>query len=278
MITQLLLTKRLFMEGTEFAKRPDAVSCGIAISLLQDAVEMLIWLLIKERGIAVKDGSTFTANLDLVQKSGISIPEAPKLQELNKARVGFKHYGNLPAPDEAKKFHTYVEDFLRSTTMNHFNQNFDEISLVDLVPFPEIRSRLKCAEAHIEKAEFNEAVKEASIAKAELFKRLDKYIPHVDSRLSHADSVIEQSGRTVGIGVFNYLDKYLGMLRDITLVSLLHLPLEDYAFLTATLSQASQTLGGTWHTYGRAIKYDENICKRQIACLVNISIRLESSA
>ena len=53
MITQLLLSKRLFQEASRFAERHDAFSCGLAISLLQDAAEMLVWALVKAKGLAV---------------------------------------------------------------------------------------------------------------------------------------------------------------------------------------------------------------------------------
>lgn len=120
MLAQLLLTKRLFLEGCEFTRNLDSVSCGIAISLFQDAVEMYFWALVKDRSLPVKDSFTFTSNLDAIEKAGIAIPDRPKIIELNKARISFKHYGNLPAPDEATKFRTYTEDFLRVAASTHF--------------------------------------------------------------------------------------------------------------------------------------------------------------
>ena len=101
MIKQLLLCKRLMIEGASFAERHDPVSTGLAISLFQDSVEMFIWLLIKERGIKVKELSSFTVNIEELQKGGVQMAHTAKLFELNKARVGFKHYGNLPAAGEA---------------------------------------------------------------------------------------------------------------------------------------------------------------------------------
>lgn len=90
MIAQVLLAKRQFLEGIGYSRRPDAVSCGMAISMFQDAVETVVWALIKARNIAVNDNSAFTTNLDLLRKDGLAIPEAPRLLELNKARVGLQ--------------------------------------------------------------------------------------------------------------------------------------------------------------------------------------------
>lgn len=273
MITQLLLSKRLFVEASEYAKRQDAFSCGIAVSLLQDAVEILVWALIKHRGISVNALSPFTKNLELLKNDGVSFPETPKLLDLNTARVGFKHYGNLPASTEAQKFQGYVEDFLRNVITSQFRQDFDSLSLVDLVPFPEIKARLKAAETHFAKAEFEDAASEASIAKVELFGKLDKYIPRVTRDLGI--DPFARSDALRDVRVFRYLEEYLNMLREVSLVALLRLSLEDYAFLTTTLSQVSKTEAGTWRMVNLKF-HDEAVFKRQIACLVDISIRLHS--
>ena len=113
MTKQLLLCKRLFSEGSFYADRTDSISSGISISLFQDAVEMYVWTLIKEKNIIIKDGASFTSNLEVVQKTGIQLPQAAKLIELNKARVGFKHYGNLPDSTEVTKYQTTLASLLK---------------------------------------------------------------------------------------------------------------------------------------------------------------------
>jgi hypothetical protein len=231
MIANLLLAKRLFQEACRFAEGNDPVSCGLSISLLQDAAEMLIWALVKAKGLPAKDQSSFTANLELLQKNDVSIPEAPRLLELNKARVGFKHYGNLPAATEAHKFQTYVEDFLRTATQEHLGKDFDRLSLVDLVPYPDVQARLKTAEAHVDQSRFTEAVREASIAKVELFAKLDRYIPQVDHHLGDVDRLLARSQDWRGAEPFRYIEKFLTALRELSLVTLLRLSLNDYAFL-----------------------------------------------
>lgn len=82
MISQLLLSKRLFIEGSKFAQKLDSISSGLAISLFQDAVEIYVWALIKDKNISVKDNFNFTTNLDAIDKAGITIPDRSKLLEL----------------------------------------------------------------------------------------------------------------------------------------------------------------------------------------------------
>jgi len=269
MTKQLLLCKRLFVEGSAFAERRDPVSCGMAISFFQDSVEMLVWTLVKERSISVKEGASFTSNLETIQKAGIALSNIPKLHELNKARVGFKHYGNLPAPDEAIKFQAYVEDFLRQSLSDHFEQSYDDLSLVDLVTFPDVKERLKSAEEFIANGEYAKAMPEAGIAKVLLFRRLDRFVPRVD------DVYLRDTDRN--IEALDYLARYLGMLRETTLASLLRIPLLDYSFIRTQLPRAMQNGNGQWQTTSMGgVKYDEPHCRRAISSLVDLCVRMES--
>ena len=149
MLSQLLLAKRLYIEAGTYTERKDAVSCGIAISMLQDACELYIWALIKERSLPWKENAGFTANITTIQNEKIPLPSHAKLLELNKVRVNFKHYGVLPAPDDAKKYQFYVEDFLRSAMLEHFAVNFDDLSIVDLVADANIREHLRSADGRL---------------------------------------------------------------------------------------------------------------------------------
>lgn len=279
MLSQLLLSKRLFNEGVTFARRPDAVSCGLAVSLFQDAVEIFIWALIKERSVSVKDTSSFTANIDAIEKAGIGLADRAKIQELNKARVGFKHYGILPAPEDARKFQAYAEDFLRSGMQDHFGRNLDSVSLVDLVSFPDVREPLQKAETAVSSNDFKNAVREIAIAKALLFSRLAHHVPDVDGNLSSLDGVLETATNIRGLSGFKYVANYLGLLREISLVTLLRIPLDDYTLLRTHLPTALRFGDGSWQIVDtRLVLPDESLCRRFIAVLVEMSIRLDGVA
>lgn len=284
MVKQLLLCKRLFTEGANFAERMDPISSGVAISLFQDSTEMCVWALIKEKGIPVKDTATFTSNLETLKSSGVILSHIAKILELNKARVGFKHYGNLPDSGEAAKFQTYVEDFLTNTLRDHFDCGFDSLSLADLISDQEIQSRIKAAENLIQINEFQKAAVEAAIAKAILFSRLAQFIPSVDRMIRDVENIshmqvlrslqpeISQAGNA-----FRYLADYLELLRDATFASLLRLPLQDFAFLQQHLPGAFRLGSGEWQIGQiRSQSCEENTIKRTVSCLINLAIRLES--
>lgn len=58
----------------------------------------------KERNIPVKENAQFTTNIESLSNAVIKLSFIPQILELNKSRVGFKHYGNLPAIAEVRSF------------------------------------------------------------------------------------------------------------------------------------------------------------------------------
>lgn len=276
MLTQVLLAKRLYLEACTFAVRHDAVSSGVAISMLQDAVELYVWTLIKERNLAAKDQAGFVAHVECLQKANVNVPNAAKLLELNKARVGFKHYGNLPAGSEVKKFQSYVEEFFRIATPEHFGVEFDALSLVDLVADAKVQEHLRLAEQQIATSNLKDAAGELAKAKSLLFAALHRYIPQVDRNLRDADRILNSVDGGGRSNAFAYVSEYLGALREYTLVSLLRLSLKDYLVLRSGLPNASQSMSGQWYlTYNRG-SYTADECNRALQCLVNLSVQLES--
>jgi hypothetical protein len=118
---------------------------------------------------------------------------------------------------------------------------------------------------------------EAGIAKALLFRRLERFVPAVDRHLRDIDSVVGRVAGLHGGGPFEYLTSYLELLRETTLASLLHVPLQDYSFVRMQLPTAIQFGNGDWQTQTPfGAKYDEAHCRRAISCLVNLCVRMES--
>ncbi|RJP66379.1 MAG: hypothetical protein C4535_13470 [Comamonadaceae bacterium] len=275
MTPQLLLIKRLATESTQFAKRVDPISSGIAISLLQDAVELYVWTTLKEKGLAVKDQSSFTANLEALEKAGFAMPQVAKLLELNKARVNFKHYGNLPAPGEAVKFETYAIDCLTQAARDHFGIDFEQLSLVDLVAFPDVKAHLKAAETHIAADELADAAKEASIARGLLFGKLDKYLPHVDHNLKDTDRILNSIEGVQGVNPFHYLTDYLDGVRQLVMLSLARVPLETAILFRNVLPPATQFEAGNWRVRSQRAVHDKAHLTEVVRALVDISSRIQ---
>lgn len=274
----LLLSKRMFLEGSTYTDRSDPISSGLAISLFQDSVEIFIWDLIKEKGIQTKDGSGFVANIDTVLKNGISLKHVAKLYELNRARVGFKHYGNLPDHNEADKFHAYVEDFLRESFQEHFGVSFDDISLSDLISDSEISLTIKQAEKLCSEHKFKESLEEAAKARAIIFSRLDKLLPTVDRGLREMDHELRKIPDASGSRAFHYLTDYLTALRETTIASLLRFPVKDFLILKVYLPSALRFGDDRWQiTHTRMTAFNADTCTKSIKILIDLSLRLDAT-
>ena len=213
MIEQVVISKRIFMIAEDYSRQSEPLAAGLAISLLQDAVEQLIWCVAKHLDLNVKATEGFVSLLNKVEeKGGEPIPQKAKILELNKARVGFKHYGNLPANSESEKFRLYVYDFLVLACQRYLDINFDEVSLASLIGDVTIRRHVEVAQEALANDDIQNAVSEAALGRFLMFKKLDAYLPKVDRRLRDADRIFNQipelKGR--GINVFQYLTEYLG--------------------------------------------------------------------
>lgn len=232
MIEQLLLSKRLFQKGEDFCQENDPISTGLAISLFQDCIEIIIWSIIKDFSIDVKETEAFTSLLDKVDKrlepQGIKLPFRAKILELNKARVNFKHYGNLPDVSEASKFRGYTESYLRTVFDICFQKDFDDISMSDLIQADDVKQFIKKAENHFIKQEYQDCINEIAKARTLLVNSIKIYIPDVDSNLRKASSLFERQVASQAGRVFTYIHDYLRELRTMSIINACGLSIKDF--------------------------------------------------
>ena len=277
---QLLLSKRLFLSGANYSEKSDSISAGIAISMFQDSVEALLWHLIKELDLQVRDNESFTRYFDKIDgippNEGLSkLPLRAKMLELNKARVNFKHYGNLPDPSEARKFRTYTEDFLTLTMEGYCSISFDSLTLVELITFSDVKGCLREAESFLSEGDTERALQEVSKAKKMLLSKFHGYFPEVDRNLSKADELIGARHS----GPFKFISKYLERNRESSIITMLGIPLKDYVLTQRVLPSAVQMMAGNWrfsHGFGsrRVIGLDEATKAKDL--VVNLAIKAQS--
>ena len=230
MIEQVVIAKRIFTAAERYSRQADALSAGLAISLFQDAVEQLTWCIAKHLDLDVKDSEGFVSLISKIeQKCGEPMPQKAKVLELNKARVGFKHYGNLPASSESEKFRAYAYDFLALSSQRYLDIDYEAVSLASLIGDSTIRDHIEAAQQALTNDAFKDAVSEAALARFFMFKKLDAYLPKVDHQLQDADRIFNQILRFEG-AAFNHftisprtyaswLDSMLRLWRGVTSVS-----------------------------------------------------------
>jgi hypothetical protein len=236
MIDQLLISKKLYLEGCRQHDLGDPISDGVAVSLFQDAIEIYIWTLIKDRGINVGKNFEFTNNIGLVTAAGLRVPSQPKLVELNKARVNFKHYGNLPARRDVDKFRGYTQEFLIEACLEHFGTSFSDLSNVSLIRSTELQDYFQSAKSAADSDELLPAYQGLGKAKYVIFRELSGRLPRFQTRdREHA--------------------RDFELLRELLLVAIHKIDLTEFKFASFALPTTVRSVSGKFQQNHNRSKY-----------------------
>jgi len=257
-IKQLMLAKYLFRQGEKSLDKHSAMACGVAISHFQDAVEMLLYAVVKERDVG--DAKKWLAFHDLWRLVDDSIqphklPVKAAMTELNTARVSFKHYGNLPAPSDCEKHLAYTRQFLAMATQVVFGKDFESVSLANLIGDEKMRGMLKQAEHHLERDEASECMVECAKAHYLASRLPERILPRMRYFMTAWFEDAEHPGRKS----MGDLGHYLNRLRDISLAAILDVPATDF-FRYAGLSKAMPSVterGGEFFVSPQEAKYSQ---------------------
>lgn len=281
MIEQVVISKRIFMIVEDYSRQSEPLAAGLAISLLQDAVEQLTWCIAKHQDLNVRDTEGFVSLLSKIeQKSGEPIPQKAKMLELNKARVSFKHYGNLPASSESEKLRIYAYDFLTLACQRYLETNFDEVSLAALIGSATIRGHIEAAQEALSKDDIQNAVSEAALGRFFMFKKLDAYLPKVDPGLRDADRIFEKipEVRGYGVKVFHYLTEYLGGVARFNAAALAGGDIGEHLYFERALPSVLEfQAGNTQVNFSGRIQPTKELAERAIKYVIETTVRIEST-
>lgn len=188
LIQRLVYAKYLYWQGCEILEKGLPVSLGLSILNFQDSVEMVLRAIAEDVHANVKEKTAFDQLIDEIEKATkneIQVPYKSSLTQLNKARVGFKHFGLAPSSDDAQKFRRDLDLFFRATAKAFFDIEFYSISLADLIQKCRVKNHLKEAERELEAENYKACIAKTAIAFPLIFRRVlshDKhpYIPRVE--------------------------------------------------------------------------------------------------
>jgi hypothetical protein len=274
---QLLLIKYLFNKGEDILSGSNSFSAGLAISLFQDAVELLLWTIAKEYPeVQVKEKDSFDqlwSTVSKIQKDGsvLGLAYSPRIIELNKARVNFKHYGNLPALSEAQKFRGYVDAFLTSASADYLGLDFKAISLVDIIRNVEMRDKIKSAEECESNEDYQGCIMNCAHAGYMVFNTFNKILPRVKSLAEHVDRDAYHNVNNA----LNYVEEYLNALRDFSFISLLNINIVDYIRYRKISPRVHRTMNGIFHTTWSPIKITPEDASFCIEFVTNCALAVE---
>jgi hypothetical protein len=134
---------------------------ALSILIFHDAIETFCRLSMEYKGVDHNRKKELTFN-DYWEILGLKKKETMK--RFNKARVGLKHYGNLPSRIDMPDFIKFVTEFFEENTPNIFKIKFSEITLVSLVQNDIAREKLNQSENMLEQNNIEESLVNAALA------------------------------------------------------------------------------------------------------------------
>lgn len=177
LIDRLVCAKYIFQRGIESLERSITYADGLAVLHFQDAAEMCLRVIAEHLHCAIKENIAFNQILDEIDKSEKGIlTHRTALNQLNKARLNFKHFGLQPKREDAVKFQRDLESFFPSAFGTFLGLNYDSLTLIDLVNHCRTRNHLKIAEQQVEAQHYDQSVQSSAVA----FMLYRRYAGHRD--------------------------------------------------------------------------------------------------
>ena len=223
---QLVFVKDLFRRGEDALDVHNDMACGVAVSHFQDAVEMFLYAVVREDGLDVKKNQRGFPGLWQVVDGHLErkLPYRVEMLELNSARVQFKHNGMPPALSVAERCLLDTRRFLVDATRVVFGEDFESISLVDLIADAEMQAVLKQGEHHLAQGEPSECMDQCRKA----HELVSTFVVKIFPRMSQTMSVVAEDRGRPGSKTFVDLGNYLNVLREISLAAILDIPADDF--------------------------------------------------
>lgn len=281
-VQQILLVKFLFDKSNEIFLPDDPFACGLAISLMQDSVEAMIWTVVKELDAPVKERDSFDKVWDSIPKAKQNkekkeLPLRSKMLELNKARVNFKHYGNLPDSSDAIKFISYTEEFLKIVAREFLNINFEETSISDLIKNNDVREKIKEAELEYKNENWKDALIKCAEAEKIVTSTLNKILPTIDNSLSRAGTIFSHTNSEGANQIFQYISKYFEALRSVTIVNLIGVKLPEYLRFKSLIPTVNRNLSGKLYVVSKPYNYSEKETSFCLKYIIDFAIKIQNT-
>ncbi|MFH8867195.1 hypothetical protein [Streptomyces griseus] len=147
---RLAFIRLLVQQGVDQSQLPDPLSAG-SILTFHDAVEFFLILTSEHLGISVPDRGQFVAryydNLhpDKAGPVGVDLAGRIGVKRLTDQRNAFKHTAAMPSAETVRQARADTTQFFEDNTPRVFGTAFTGIDMVDLVPQPNTRDKVRQA-------------------------------------------------------------------------------------------------------------------------------------
>ena len=144
---RIVNAKFIFEKATAIQAESSDMAISICLLLAHDAIELLM--------LAVLDHVNAKPNArrnfmdfwpEMKQATSIEPPDLIPMEALNKLRVGLKHNGNLPHTQTVRDLIPRCRGFFENILRAYCEINYEDVSIIELLPDPEVISLLRKSE------------------------------------------------------------------------------------------------------------------------------------
>lgn len=159
-VRRLALIRSLYLGAVAQSQR-SGPRAGFCVLTFHDAVELFLELT-AEHVAAAKRGMQFLEYWPAIGGT-VALTRQTEMAKLNQARVGLKHYGNVPSPIDIEGFRVSVTAFFEENSPLVFAVDFKALRLGDLIGSVEVAAAVKRAEAARDAGDLQRAATEVAI-------------------------------------------------------------------------------------------------------------------
>ena len=205
------MARYLFDKAESALDDSDPYSDGLAISLSQDATESLLRAVAKKaRATVSRNAGIFEVWKSIEKAEGKKLPFLASVEELNIARIGFKHHGNLPDSQTAVRLVAYAHQFLVEVARDFLQLEWHNVSLADAIGNEEVREHVKEAEIALQEMDIDLCLQKCALANHVIEQLIRLHLPKLPRGMGFAtgtplDQIVDALGNMV-----NTLSGHLG--------------------------------------------------------------------
>jgi hypothetical protein len=138
--------KYVLERAAKIQAESNEMSLSISLLLMHDAVELLMVAVLDHLQVTPKKREFMDFWPAIKQAGKPEPPDRVPMDSLNALRVGLKHKGNLPRPQTVRDLFPRVLGFFDNVLKAYCELSYSDVSLIALVPDPEVYSMLRDAQ------------------------------------------------------------------------------------------------------------------------------------
>jgi hypothetical protein len=173
---------------------------GIAVSLLHDAIEHTLYLVLLDGHQTPKRREEFNELVAAVAvhyrtRANRDMPFRRQLSDLNALRIAFKHRGSRPSRGSTLEAYSNGSAFLEVLFSDLFALRIEDFDLVDQLRIAEIRNHLIESRNLLRQGNFDEAMCESAVANFGIDRALVAIFDQPRPPLSLSNSFVDRTAR-----------------------------------------------------------------------------------